>query len=79
MVYGIVELSRNLIGVKTDASKLRKDEFWSLEEISFELKRGEVLGLIGANGSGKTTLLRLIAGIYPPDKGEVIIKGRVGR
>lgn len=78
MVYGIVELSRNLIGVKTDASKLRKDEFWSLEEISFELKRGEVLGLIGANGSGKTTLLRLIAGIYPPDKGEVIIKGRVG-
>ncbi len=57
---------------------LRPAEFWALQNISFDLKRGEVLGLIGRNGCGKTTLLRVIAGIFPPDVGEVAIRGRVG-
>jgi lipopolysaccharide transport system ATP-binding protein len=57
---------------------LRKDEFWALQNISFDLKRGEVLGLIGPNGCGKTTLLKLIAGIFPPDQGEIAIRGRTG-
>jgi len=57
---------------------LRRDEFWALRDISFDLKRGECLGLIGRNGCGKTTLLRLIAGIFPPDQGEITIRGRVG-
>ncbi len=56
----------------------RKKEFWALQDINFELKRGETLGLIGQNGSGKTTLLRLINGIFPPDKGKITIKGRIG-
>ena len=55
---------------------LRRDEFWALRDISFDLKRGECLGLIGRNGCGKTTLLRLIAGIFPPDQGEIAIRGR---
>ena len=78
MAYGIADLSKNLIGIKPDSTELRKDEFWAVKDVSFELKRGEVLGLIGVNGSGKTTLLRLLSGIFPPDKGEISIKGRVG-
>ena len=78
MAYGIADLSKNLIGFKPDSTNLKKDEFWALQNINFELRRGEVLGLIGLNGSGKTTLLRLLAGIFPPDKGEIAIRGRVG-
>jgi lipopolysaccharide transport system ATP-binding protein len=78
MAYGIAELSKNLMGVKPDSTELRKDEFWAVDDVSFELRRGEILGLIGVNGSGKSTLLRLLAGIFPPDKGEITIRGRVG-
>ena len=78
MIYGIIDLSHNMMGKHTDSTYLRKDEFWAIRNLSFELKRGDVLGLIGVNGSGKTTLLRLLAGIFPPDKGEIQIKGRVG-
>jgi lipopolysaccharide transport system ATP-binding protein len=42
---------------------------WPLKDVSFELRRGEVLGVIGKNGAGKTTLLKTIAGVYRPDKG----------
>ena len=78
MAYGILDLSKNLIGVKSDTTKIRKDEFWALENVNFELKKGEALGLVGMNGSGKTTLLRLLSGIFPPDRGEILMKGRVG-
>ena len=78
MAYGIADLTKNLFGIRNDSTRLRTDEFWAARDISFELKRGEVLGLIGPNGSGKTTLLRLLAGIFPPDKGEITIRGRVG-
>ncbi len=78
MAYGIGDLAKNLAGFQPDSTNLKKDEFWALQDISFELRRGEVLGLIGVNGSGKTTLLRLLSGIFPPDKGEIAIKGRVG-
>jgi lipopolysaccharide transport system ATP-binding protein len=78
MAYGIMDLSKNLLGIRPNSTELRKDEFWALDDISFDLRRGEALGLIGVNGSGKTTLLRLLTGIFPPDKGEVFVKGRVG-
>lgn len=55
--------------------KLKSGEFWSLEDISFTLKRGEALGIIGLNGAGKTTLLRTLAGQLLPDKGEIRILG----
>ncbi len=76
MWYGIIDLSKNLAGIKPRNGDLRKDEFWALQDVSFELRRGEVLGIVGMNGSGKSTLLRLLAGILPPDAGEIAVKGR---
>jgi lipopolysaccharide transport system ATP-binding protein len=78
MFYGTTDMTRDMLGFPRDVSKLRKSEFWALQNINFELNRGECLGLIGKNGCGKTTLLRLINGIFPPDKGRIEFTGRMG-
>ncbi len=52
-------------------------EFWALKDISFEVKRGEVVALIGPNGSGKSTLLQVISGILQPTEGRVLCAGRI--
>ena len=54
-----------------------KNFIHALNEVSFSVKKGEILGVIGRNGSGKTTLLRIISGIYKPTNGEIIINGKV--
>jgi len=53
------------------------NKFYALNDISFEVKKGESIAIIGRNGSGKTTLLRIIAGIYEPDSGIVEIDGKI--
>ncbi|TVT43524.1 ATP-binding cassette domain-containing protein [Hymenobacter setariae] len=60
------------------AAGLRRAEFWSLQDVSFELHRGEALAIIGANGAGKSTLLKLLNGLIKPDTGSIRLLGQVG-
>jgi len=78
MYYGSVDVGRGMMGLQADTGSLRPGEFWAVRDVSFELKKGETMGLIGPNGSGKSTLLRLLNGIYQPDAGRIEITGRVG-
>ncbi len=55
-----------------------RQHIWALKDISFEIKQGERIGIIGRNGSGKTTLLRLLAGVTQPTQGKITIRGRLG-
>ena len=57
--------------------RLKKTEFWALNDVSFEFKKGEVIGLIGSNGAGKSTLLKVVSGVMKPTKGKVTVNGQV--
>jgi lipopolysaccharide transport system ATP-binding protein len=77
LMYGVQDISSELLGLREKSDKLRTKEFWALNNVSFQLRRGESLGLVGKNGSGKSTLLRIIAGLIKPDTGLVEVNGRV--
>lgn len=78
MFYGMQDIGRNLLGFSAEPSKLRRGEFWAVDDVSFELCPGEMLGIIGANGSGKSTMLKMLNGIFMPDSGRIVIRGKVG-
>jgi len=63
--------------VKALQRKLFYDEFWALEDISFNVQRGEVMGIMGLNGAGKSTLLKLIARVFKPTKGSITVRGEL--
>lgn len=73
MIYGARDVLSSKKRLIESSKELRKGEFWALDEVSFNLKKGEILGIIGTNGSGKSTLMRLLSGIYTPDKGSFLI------
>ena len=62
---------------KSLSKKISYSEFWALKNISFNVKKGEVLGIIGHNGSGKSTLLKIISGIMKPTRGNVYVSGNI--
>ena len=69
-VTGIKEFIVNYI-----KGKIKFDRYVALEDVSFEVKKGEVLGIIGRNGAGKSTLLKVVSGIYTPTSGKVTVNG----
>jgi len=77
LYYGMVDVFNNVIG-RQQSKALRNQEFWAVNGISFEVKRGECLGLIGHNGAGKSTLLKMLNGLISPDEGTITMKGKIG-
>ena len=61
--------------IKTLKRQISYNDFWALNDVSFEVHKGEALGLIGLNGSGKSTMLKVIAGVLKPTKGQVSVYG----
>lgn len=76
--YGFMDSLRAIAGRNLDATSLRQDEFWAVKDVSFQLRRGECLGLIGHNGAGKSTLLKMLNGLINPDHGKIVMRGRIG-
>lgn len=78
MKHASIDLLRSSIGLSTQRDHLRESEFWALQNINFNLRRGEVLGIVGHNGAGKSTLLKCIANKIKPTIGKVTLNGTLG-
>lgn len=77
LYYGFKDIFNAILKRHTKEQNLRKTEFWAVKNIDFKVKRGQCLGLIGHNGAGKSTLLKMLNGLIPPDKGNIVMRGKV--
>ena len=75
--YGLIDMGRKILMPKYEQNYLREGEFWALKNISFELNRGDSLGIMGKNGSGKSTLLKIIANLLGPTNGKISVIGNI--
>lgn len=73
----VISLRHAAVGYRCGRSLWRQDRYWALKDVSFDLHRGDVLGVVGKNGAGKSTLLKLLAGIILPDRGAVLKDGSI--
>jgi lipopolysaccharide transport system ATP-binding protein len=71
-------LKGSLLHLPSILSGFKKDRFLALDQVSFTIRAGESLGIVGANGSGKSTALAIIAGVLRPQLGRVLVRGRIG-
>src|SRR5438067_3580385 len=69
--------ARNPLVRKLQSLRKPTEEFWAVRDVSFEVERGEALGIIGHNGAGKSTILKLLSSITAPTSGEITINGRL--
>lgn len=76
MTYDRIQSMKEYL-VQMVKGKIKYEEFWALKDVSFEVKKGEVLGIIGHNGAGKSTLLKVISGILKPTAGSVHVNGTI--
>ena len=76
MTYDLIKSMKEYL-VQLVKGKIQYEEFWALKGVSFEVKKGEVLGIIGHNGAGKSTLLKVISGILKPTTGSVQVNGAI--
>ncbi len=75
-VYAPVRLAKALVG--KSERRANRNFIWALDDVSFDLEEGKVLGIVGRNGAGKSTLLKILSRVTEPTRGTVMVRGRVG-
>ena len=71
------QMAVDLFNKTAREKKKKNNEFWALQDVSFKVEKGEVLGFVGSNGAGKSTLLKIVAGVMKPTKGKVLVGGNI--
>lgn len=77
LLYGVRDIFGEVVGYRFPSDRLRQYEFWALRDVSFQLRRGEALGIVGRNGSGKTTMMRILSGLIHSTSGKIKKRGRL--